>query len=94
MDKNEIVKMMREYIDQRANGIGGNPHQIEYKRDFLKIFKTAQENNVDLHGDGIADSISERWPAKVVQQKYNETLVDMMRSWREWEFFLKNYGGL
>lgn len=49
----------------------------------------AQESNLDLHGDGIADFISERWPEKVAQQKYNDTLIDMMRSWREWDFFKK-----
>ncbi|MBI2337414.1 MAG: hypothetical protein HYU97_11710 [Deltaproteobacteria bacterium] len=94
MDKRELVTKIHEYIDQRVNGIGGSPHQDGYKHDFLRIFKMAQENNLDLHGDGISDAISERWPEKVAQQKYNDTLVDMMRSWGEWEFFLKNYDGL
>lgn len=94
MDKREIVKMIHEYIDQRVNGIGGNPHQTEYKRDFLRIFKTARENNIELHGDGIVDSVTERWSEKMEQSKYRETLLDMMRSWREWEFFSKHYQDL
>lgn len=90
MDEREITKKIHEYVDERVNGIGGDPHQAGYKDDFLKIFKMAQDDNVELHGDGIIDAIAGRWPEKIKQKEYVDCLQDMMRSWREWEFYRKN----
>lgn len=94
MDKREIVKKIHDFVIQRIDSVGGAFHQTEYKKDFLRIFKSAHDSDIRLYSDAILDAVSERWPVDVSRSEYNSMILDVMRSWDEWMFFEIHYGSL
>ncbi|MCP5467855.1 MAG: hypothetical protein H7A32_01125 [Deltaproteobacteria bacterium] len=89
--KEEIYKKFFRYLDQRVNGIGGDPYQDGYRHDFLKIFKESFERNIRVKGDAIWDWVDKHEYEKLKNPEFKKWLGRLCRTWDDYWFLKENY---
>lgn len=87
--KNAVI----DEIWRMINGICGISPSGRTSHDsllYLKIFKGAANNGINIGCDAIVDAIYSRYGDNMKEPQI-KALKDVVSSWKEWSFFLENY---
>ena len=90
MTKDQVVRDMKRYLD-RLIGVKVTSLQSEYKRDLLRLFNEANIAGAMIPGDALWNSLEERYPDDMQDQRYIDLFKKVQTSWDEWCFYVEHH---